>query len=151
LPVTWILWPTCFSRSLLLPVRCHVELAADAVLPGAVEAVVLPVVPAVVAPAVPDVPVVGLVVVADALPAGSMRALLSTKLPSAPLARQKKTLMSLLRSLDIGRCGVAVGDGVVVGLCAPTDTAKPSNAATHVPVAVRFMVSASLIFLTRCE
>jgi hypothetical protein len=140
------LWPTCLSRS-LPPESAHVEPAALAEPLPAGDVAVVPLVPAVV-PAVPVAPAVvvalGSVVVADALPAGSMRALFSVKLPSLAFARHPVTLTSVARSLDMGRCeAVDVGDGVEVGTCAPSETANPSTAATHVPVAIRFIVSAS--------
>jgi len=111
LPVTWILWPTCLSRS-VPPVNHHVEFIADAAdpLPDGVvlPAVAAPVVPVAVEPAVPVAPAVvvalgSVVVAADALPAGSMRAFVSMNPPSLPLARHPVTLTSLARSLDIGR------------------------------------------------
>jgi len=85
-PITSILWPTCFSRSELSPLRRNFMFAADADEELLVALLLL---------LVPVVPVVALV-----LPAGAIMALLRTYSPLASFAMQPITL-TLPRSLVV--------------------------------------------------
>jgi hypothetical protein len=122
-PVTWILWPTCRSRSFppssfqLIgePADADALVAGDAAVVPTLLLPLVPVVPAVVVVgfvALPPVVVAPLAVVVlerELLAFSSIRALFSMNVPSLPRARQPVTVTSRAPSLWAAR-----SDDVVV-------------------------------------
>src|SRR3954469_10802217 len=133
LPVTWILWPTCLSRSFpplsIQLIAGALDIDALALVPDVVAPAAAPVVPVVV---VPDV----VVVLLDA--PLSIRALFSMNPLLLSRARQPVIVTSCDLSVVLVRWLA-----VVVLVCAPSVTAHATAAATPRPVAVRFILPSS--------